>query len=841
MKHLLNSFFLIFLAAQLNAATIYVNTNVVGGANNGSSWGNAFSDLQDAIDNSTSGDQIWVAQGIYYPTKDKTGSAAPSDNRQKTFYIDINGIAIYGGFLGNEATLSARDWENNLSILSGNIANASIDTDNSYHVMYIDGTTGTNITSSTVIDGLIFEKGYASSPASGFPATFGGGIYNDGGNNVANESSPTISNCTFRDNVADNGAGILNDADGGTTNPIITNCVFENNFAQIGAGIYDYKNTILSGVSETKIKDCIFYSNSVLIAGGAYASLYGTDDIDIENCIFMDNGGSNAEGGAIYFATEGTLDIRQCTFTGNTGQYGGSISSRTNSGSNSLRVENCIMWNNGSNQLYRISGTNASLELVHTLYEGNYNWTATTNHVFDEDPLFIDAVNPKGADNEWKTADDGLNLQYCSPAIDEGFSSLPLINTDITTNTRTGDNDLGAYESITGPGTAPTCDANSPMVPITPGLYRSKYKSAPDANGWTHFCDCNGYLVGSFNFVGTGADVPATGVATRMYPALGEYHADGVGFINNPDGAVFLTRKLEVYPTVQPSSPVTVRFYFTQTEFFILNANLNTFGNQPPMPSVNSMVFYKVTNPNTNVYPSVPSLTTNDVQIITNHPTSPSLGTWVYGSKGGDHYAEYQVSSFSPTAGGGGAGGGAPLPVELLSFDVEQEKNDALLYWSTATETNNLGFHIEHSINGTDFKSIGWVNGMGNSSEIQDYKFIHSDINTINYYRLAQEDNDGSIHYSEIRVLNTRNESVVELFPNPSKTGIFNLQYHSAKNQNLDIQVFDISGKLVINDYVQLVEDTNLIRLDFSHLSQGVYTLKMGDENNTISKKLIIQ
>lgn len=840
MKHLLLSLLVISLSIPLHAGIIHVNLNATGG-NNGLTWASAYTDLQDAIDNANSGDEIWIAQGTYYPTKDKSGNASPADNRHKTFYINTNGIQLYGGFLGNEVLRSARDWENNLTILSGDLGSVGVKTDNSYHVMHIDGTTGNIITNSTVIDGLTIEEGHARDSSAGYPSRNGGGIYNDS-KNVGSESSPTISNCTFLNNSAEWGGAISNDFNyGGNTNYVIINCVFENNYAVLGGAIDDFDNSnIPSGTVQGKIQSCIFYNNNGIF-GGAYSNNDGNFNLVIENSLFVGNGTSSGEGGAIYFASEGTMDIRQCTFTGNMAQYGGAVSSRTVSGSNSVKVENSIMWNNGSNQYYRISGNNAALEFVHTLYEGYYNWSATENHLFDEDPLFVDANNPKGADNKWRTADDGLNLQYCSPAIDEGFTSLPLINTDITANTRTIDNDLGAYESIAIAPPAPVCNANSPMVPISPGLYRSKYKSAPDANGWTHFCDCDGYLVGSFNFVGTGADVPATGVAVRMHPALGEYHADGVGFVNNPDGAVFLTRKLEVYPTVQPTSPVGVRFYFTQTEFFILNANLNTFGNQAPMPSVQSMIFYKVTNPNTNVYPSVPSLSPSDVQIITNHPTSASLSTWVYGAKGSDHYAEYKVSSFSPTAGGGGAGGGGTLPVEWLSFDVKQQNNDALLSWSTATETNNLGFHIEHSQNGKDFKSIGWQNGEGNSSQIQYYDFIHRNINGTNYYRLAQEDEDGSIDYSDIKVLNSKENHSVELFPNPTKTGMLNLQYYSDRNQDLDILVFDISGKKIISQNIQLTEEVNYIPLDFSSLNSGVYMIQFNDGINSISKKLVVQ
>ena len=65
------------------------------GNNNGSSWENAFTNLQLAISAASSGDEIWVAQGVY-----KLGN-----NRTDSFDIP-DGVTIYGGFAGDETNLA---------------------------------------------------------------------------------------------------------------------------------------------------------------------------------------------------------------------------------------------------------------------------------------------------------------------------------------------------------------------------------------------------------------------------------------------------------------------------------------------------------------------------------------------------------------------------------------------------------------------------------------------------------------------------------------------------------------------------------------------------------------
>jgi hypothetical protein len=73
------------------------------GANNGSSWANAYPNLQAALTAAVNGDEIWVAAGIYKPTLTTTAG----DARTATFQLK-NGVELYGGFAGNETSRNQR-------------------------------------------------------------------------------------------------------------------------------------------------------------------------------------------------------------------------------------------------------------------------------------------------------------------------------------------------------------------------------------------------------------------------------------------------------------------------------------------------------------------------------------------------------------------------------------------------------------------------------------------------------------------------------------------------------------------------------------------------------------
>lgn len=80
-----------------NVEIVFVDRDATGN-NNGSSWANAYNDLQTALHNAPLGSQIWVAEGTYLPD---------ASDRNVSFQLR-NTISLYGGFAGNETSLEQR-------------------------------------------------------------------------------------------------------------------------------------------------------------------------------------------------------------------------------------------------------------------------------------------------------------------------------------------------------------------------------------------------------------------------------------------------------------------------------------------------------------------------------------------------------------------------------------------------------------------------------------------------------------------------------------------------------------------------------------------------------------
>jgi hypothetical protein len=183
------------------------------------------------------------------------------------------------------------------------------------------------------------------------------------------------------------------------------------------------------------------------------------------------------------------------------------------------------------------------------------------------------------------------------------------------------------------------------------------------------------------------------------------------------------------------------------------------------------------------------------------------------------------------------------VPVELASFSATSDKNDVILSWITATETNNRGFEIQRKTNG-GYERIGFVEGKGTTTEIQNYFFRDKNVlaGSCNY-RLKQVDYDGSFAYSDEIKIEICQPSVFFLsqnYPNPFNPAT-NIKYSIPEDGIVTLKVFDVLGKEVttlVNEHQQA--GTFYVVFDGSNLSSGVYYYQLNAGEFTSTKKLAL-
>ncbi len=167
------------------------------------------------------------------------------------------------------------------------------------------------------------------------------------------------------------------------------------------------------------------------------------------------------------------------------------------------------------------------------------------------------------------------------------------------------------------------------------------------------------------------------------------------------------------------------------------------------------------------------------------------------------------------------------LPVALLYFNGVRQNGANYLSWSTASERNNHYFHIERSIDGTSFSSIGRVEGNGTTSTASAYSFVDQEASVgTNYYRLAQYDVDGVVSYSTVVAIRSDQVAPYQVAPNPFSDELTIRTLASEQAQVL--HVYNAQG-LSVGDYlIEAGTESISIGRDFT---PGIYILKIQNGN----------
>ncbi len=342
------------------ASIIYVDDDAPG-ANDGTSWANAYLYLQDAIaaaktqyydgDPSNNVTEIRVAQGIYKPDR---GANQTLGDRTATFALfnsGVLGVAIRGGYAGwgapepdtrdaaiYETVLSGDLTGDDVPLFAGDppapVLNDASHQDNSRHVVTVAESwvratlDGLTVTAGNA-DGGDFSTNWLGTGGGMLmlpvysseefrvtsvnctfvhnQALFGGAVFQNGG-------TTEFRSCTFRDNLAgDNGAAV-NLPYGGTG--AFIDCLFVRNWV-LGVSSVGGGAMLMGNGATPTLENCVF-ENNVAAQGGALSIIFGSSP-SVTRCIFRRNiarvlyGG---DGGAVYNGNANPV-FTSCTFEEN--------------------------------------------------------------------------------------------------------------------------------------------------------------------------------------------------------------------------------------------------------------------------------------------------------------------------------------------------------------------------------------------------------------------------------------------------------------------------------------------------------------------------------------------
>lgn len=176
------------------------------------------------------------------------------------------------------------------------------------------------------------------------------------------------------------------------------------------------------------------------------------------------------------------------------------------------------------------------------------------------------------------------------------------------------------------------------------------------------------------------------------------------------------------------------------------------------------------------------------------------------------------------------------VPLTWKSFDVSPLDCSVRIDWATFEEKNTSHFEIQRkSHSASDFETIGFVKAAGNSTVEKNYQLTDRNVNAGNYqYRIKSVDIDGQYVYSEIRnvALHCEQEELIYVYPNPV-VGQASLVIRTLQDDNFNIRLTDMAGKLIYQRDEQLNNEAKTILLPTNDLPNGMYHLSVKNSYDT--------
>ena len=183
------------------------------------------------------------------------------------------------------------------------------------------------------------------------------------------------------------------------------------------------------------------------------------------------------------------------------------------------------------------------------------------------------------------------------------------------------------------------------------------------------------------------------------------------------------------------------------------------------------------------------------------------------------------------------------LPVHLIAFQGNLIKNKVTLNWTVADNEIASTFELEKSFNGRDFTTVGVVFA-SEKMGTENYMFYEttSGIDKV-MYRLKMIDKHHEVSYSRILIFQLKSTIVnnIKIIGNPVNDKL-TFSYTSPATQIVDVKVYDISGRVLLNNKVNSLEGSNVISLPLSStFKAGMYVVEINNGTELKSSKFVKQ
>jgi|GEM_PF-3770500 len=435
----------------------------------------------------------------------------------------------------------------------------------------------------------------------------------------------------------------------------------------------------------------------------------------------------------------------------------------------------------------------------------------------------------------------GSTFSWFSGSCGGTLKATTTTNTYSFTATTQGTNNYFVRVNVPGFCGPATCVSTTVTLPTLGTTLSNDNESSAcvvNSNGFVEFRHTSGRLIAAVNANNQNlGNVTATSFVQT--PAIDIAACASSSYIS-----AALGRRWVIKPTNQPVNPVRVRLYFSNLEFQALQAaaNVNTNSNDN-INVLNDLLLTKYRNDGS---PTVNNNFADNCNAGTVSIWNPGLSGNISALQPGfdvnGRYIEYTVSDFSEFW-LHGSQNISPLPVVLQNFGAICSTSSQQINWTSLSELNCSHYIVDKSRDGIEWKTIGVVQGNGNSQSPIQYELVDPIKTTgTSYYRLTQVDFDGQSTILDISALDCGEKQQFSVYPNPSK-GEFTVSFVATESSPTGLlEVKDLSGRTIYSQSIKIDKGINKIYIKGCDFTIGTYLVYLtGMKNEPIPSKLIIE
>jgi len=164
------------------------------------------------------------------------------------------------------------------------------------------------------------------------------------------------------------------------------------------------------------------------------------------------------------------------------------------------------------------------------------------------------------------------------------------------------------------------------------------------------------------------------------------------------------------------------------------------------------------------------------------------------------------------------------LPVSIINFGAEAQKDKVKIGWSTVSEINNDYFTVERSSDANTWSTVKTIKGAVNSATLLNYDVVdNSPVTGASYYRLKQVDLNGKTSYSNSVMVKYSTGNNISAYPVPNTGNIVNFK-GIEQPKNMQLLLRDAAGTTV---YIATLSANSI---DLPVIKPGIYTISLNNK-----------